>query len=136
MPAGLTDALGGHAPVAYLRAVKNMAVFEHKSDVENITPDFDFIRQLEGWGLIVTAPGEDTECVCRYFAPHVGIPEDPVTGSAHCTLAPYWAERLGKPTVHSRQISKRSGDVFCEVVGDRVRLAGTARMVIEGQMTI
>ncbi len=135
-PDGLADALGGIAPVAYLRAVKNMAVLETKADVARVAPDFDFIRSLEGYGLIVTAPGDDTDFVCRYFAPHVGIPEDPVTGSAHCTLAPYWAERLGKAQIHSRQISARSGDVYCEVVGDRVRLAGHARMVIEGTMTL
>ncbi len=135
MPDGLADAIGGIQPTAFLRAVKNMAILETEDDVRAVEPDLEFIKKMEGYGLIVTAAGSDTDCVCRYFGPQAGVPEDPVTGSAHCTLAPYWAEKLGKPTIHSRQISARSGDVFCEVVGDRVNLAGHAQLVIEGVLT-
>lgn len=134
-PDGLSAAIGGIEPVAFLRAVKNMAVLESEADVQAVVPDLDYIKHMDGYGLIVTAAGSETDCVCRYFGPQAGVPEDPVTGSAHCTLAPYWADKLAKPTIHSRQISKRSGDVFCEVVGDRVKLAGHARLVIEGVLT-
>lgn len=130
-PAGLADALG-KAPVRFMRALKNMAVFENEADVRAIEPDFDYIAGMDGLGLIVTAPGDGSDCASRYFAPHAGIDEDPVTGSAHCTIVPYWADALGKDDIHARQVSARGGDLYCRMAGDRVIIGGRARLVIEG----
>ncbi|MGJ3260699.1 MAG: PhzF family phenazine biosynthesis protein [Rhodospirillales bacterium] len=131
MPAGLADALG-KAPIRFMRALKNMAVFETEADVRAIEPDFGYIAAMEGLGLIVTAPGDGSDCASRYFAPHAGIDEDPVTGSAHCTIVPYWADVFGKDDIHARQVSARSGDLYCRMNGDRVVIGGRARLVIEG----
>ena len=87
-------------------------------------------------GVIVSAPGRDCDFVSRYFAPHAGIPEDPVTGSAHCTLVPYWAKRLGRNRLHARQISKRIGEFDCELVGDRVKIAGRAVCNMRGRIFV
>ena len=110
VPDGFAEAIG-LAPQELLRAVKNMAVFGSAEEVLGLDPDMSFIKGLEGFGLICTAPGDDyvDECdfVFRFFAPHVGIPEDPVTGSAHCTLISYWASRLCKDKLHARQVSAR-----------------------------
>ncbi len=135
MPEGLHEALGAE-PAAFLRAVKNMAVFDTEADVRAITPDFDYIAAMEGMGLIITAPGDDSDCASRYFAPQVGINEDPVTGSAHCTIVPYWAERLGKVEIHARQVSARSGDLYCRHLGERVEMAGHAVLVLSGTFRI
>lgn len=131
-PDGLAEAIGDIKPEAFLRAVKNMAVLSDEAAVQAVVPDLEYIKHMEGYGLIVTAPGTDTDCVCRYFGPQAGVDEDPVTGSAHCTLVPYWSDRLGKTEIHSRQISARSGDVFCKLKGDRVLMAGHGKLVIEG----
>lgn len=131
-PTGLADAMGGVTPEAFMRARKNMAVLPDEAAVRAVVPDLEYIKHMDGYGLIVTAPGTDTDCVCRYFGPQAGVDEDPVTGSAHCTLVPYWADRLGKAEIHSRQISARSGDVFCKLDGDRVLMAGHGKLVIEG----
>ena len=132
VPVGLADAMGGIAPVEFLRAVKNMAVLADEAAVRAVEPDLEYIKHMDGYGLVVTAPGTDTDCVCRYFGPQAGVNEDPVTGSAHCTLVPYWSEQLGKAEIHSRQVSARSGDVYCRLNGDRVEMGGRARLVIEG----
>ena len=131
VPDGLEEALGA-TPVRFLRAIKNMAVFEKEADVLAVRPDFDFIRHMDGMGLIITAPGDSSDCASRYFAPHAGINEDPVTGSAHCTIVPYWADVLGKDTIHARQVSARSGDLYCRMSGARVEIGGKARLVVEG----
>jgi predicted PhzF superfamily epimerase YddE/YHI9 len=101
-------------------------------DVRAITPDFPRIAALPCNGIIVTAPGDSVDFVSRYFAPKFGIPEDPVTGSAHCELIPYWAKRLGKKKLVARQISARGGELRCEDRGDRVGIAGTAVKYLEG----
>jgi predicted PhzF superfamily epimerase YddE/YHI9 len=90
-----------------------------------------------GKGAIVTAPGTRSDCVCRYFAPSFGIDEDAGTGSIHCALTPYWAERLGKDAIHSRQLSRRGADLYCELDGDeRVAIAGRAVKYLEGWIEI
>lgn len=135
-PTGLADAIGGIEVVTFLRAVKNMAVLENEDAVRAVTPNLDFIRNMDGMGLIVTAPGDRADCASRYFAPHVGIDEDPVTGSAHCTIVPYWADRLRKTSIHAQQVSSRMGELFCETSGDRVSMAGHARLVITGTFAL
>ena len=113
-----------------------MAVFESADQVLGLDPDLNFIKGLDGFGLICTGPGDDCDFVSRFFAPHVGIPEDPVTGSAHCTLIPYWAQKLGKDKLHARQVSARGGELFCENAGERVKIAGRAALYMEGRISI
>lgn len=136
VPDGLAKALGGIEPVGFLRAMKNMAVLASEAEVRAVTPDFAFIAGLEGDGLIVTGPGERCDAASRYFAPHAGIDEDPVTGSAHCTIVPYWAERLGKSALHCKQVSARGGDLYCDLDGDQVHMAGTAVFYLEGAIRV
>jgi len=135
VPDGFVDAIGIR-PMAYLRAVKDMAVFADEATVQSIDPDFGFIAGLDAMGLIVTAPGDDCDCASRFFAPKVGINEDPVTGSAHCTIIPYWADRLGKADIHARQVSARSGDLYCRMDGDRVRMGGQAVLFLTGHIEL
>ena len=94
------------------------------------------MRQLETFGVIVTAPGDHVDFVSRFFAPRVGVPEDPATGSAHCTLTPYWAARLGKTTLHAHQVSARGGELWCELAGDRVRIAGHVTPYLAGSIDV
>ena len=101
-----------------------------------LRPDFARLAALDLFGVIVTAPGVDADFVSRYFAPGEGIPEDPVTGSAHCTLVPYWAKRLGRTKLHARQVSERGGELFCEDRGDRVSIAGRAVTYLEGSIEV
>lgn len=130
MPERLLAALG-RRPTQVLGATKYLAVYDDAADVAALTPDFAVLRDADRDGVIVTAPGGDVDFVSRYFAPHAGIDEDPVTGSAHCTLTPYWAARLGKQKLQARQISQRGGELHCELRADRVRLAGHALLYSE-----
>jgi predicted PhzF superfamily epimerase YddE/YHI9 len=86
--------------------------------------------------VAVTAPGDDADFVSRYFVPSYGIPEDPVTGSTHCSLSPYWAQRLSKTSLHARQLSERGGELWCEVAGERVILRGNAVLTLRGELLI
>src|SRR5450755_2982572 len=122
MPA-LAAALGA-TPLETLQAKSLLAVFGSERDVRALSPDFEAMRKLDSFGVIVTAPGDSVDFVSRFFAPKVGIPEDPATGSAHCTLTPYWAARLAKTALHALQVSARGGEMWCELAGDRVRIAG------------
>jgi len=112
-----------------------LAVFADERTVRELQPDFSLLTRYE-FGTIVTAPGEQCDFVSRYFAPNVGIPEDPVTGSAHCVLVPYWSQRLGKKQLHARQVSKRGGELFCEDRGEHVTIAGRAVLYLEGTITV
>jgi predicted PhzF superfamily epimerase YddE/YHI9 len=113
-----------------------MAVFSSEKDILCMTPDFAAVARLDVFGVIVTAPGSDCDFVSRFFAPGVGIPEDPVTGSAHCTLVPYWSERLGLKKLTARQLSKRRGELFCEMKGERISLAGRAAGYLQGKIMV
>ena len=104
--------------------------------VRNVRPNFALLQNLHPYVVAVTARGDDVDFVSRYFAPSYGIPEDPVTGSAHCILAPYWATCLGKSELHARQLSERGGELWCEVAGDRVLLKGKAVVTLEGSLLI
>ena len=104
--------------------------------VRNVRPNFAMLRNLHPYVVAVTARGDDVDFVSRYFAPSYGIPEDPVTGSAHCILAPYWVKRLGKSKLHAQQLSERGGELWCEVAGDRVILKGKAVVTLEGLFSI
>jgi PhzF family phenazine biosynthesis protein len=111
-----------------------LAVLDDRREVELLAPDLEAIAALDAFAVIVTAPGDDCDFVSRFFAPRAGVPEDPVTGSAHCTLTPYWSARLGKQTLHARQVSRRGGELFCEDRGERVTIAGRAVLYLAGKI--
>jgi predicted PhzF superfamily epimerase YddE/YHI9 len=141
-PEGLLAILGG-SPEAFfnIRSVHganyHMAVFSQASAIAALHPDTAAMARDFNANVIATAPGTDgADFVSRFFAPASGVPEDPVTGSAHCTLAPYWAARLGKTRLLGRQISRRGGEVGCEVVADRVRLSGQCVRYLEGRIHV
>ena len=136
-PAGLAAALGA-APVEVLRNIDLVCVFADAASVRALEPDFRAIARIDVRGVVVTAPGEDGDCdfVSRFFAPRGGIDEDPVTGSAHCKLIPYWSKRLGRPRLFARQVSRRGGELWCEDRGARVRIAGHGAIYLEGSVEI
>ena len=126
----------GRQPLEVLRADDYLVVFDSEAAVRDIRPDFALLGTLDLRGVIITAPGSSEDFVSRFFAPRLGIPEDPVTGSAHCTLAPYWAERLGKRCLSARQVSKRGGSILCELNDGRVLLSGSAVTFMEAQISL
>jgi PhzF family phenazine biosynthesis protein len=134
-PAGLEVALGA-APVETLQNIDLVCIFERAAQVRALDPDFRALARIDVRGVIATAPGEDCDFVSRFFAPRGGIDEDPVTGSAHCKLIPYWSRRLGKHALFARQISKRGGELWCTDRGERVTIAGHGVLVLEGTMEI
>ena len=135
-PEPLAKALG-MAPVETLHSARDyMAVFDTERQVRELKPDMQGLYKLDHLGVIVTAKGTRSDFVSRYFTPRGGIDEDPVTGSAHSTLIPYWADRLKKSTLHALQISKRGGELYCQDHGDRVRIAGRAVMYLQGTIVI
>lgn len=131
VPAGLLESLG-LAPQEVLKARDHMLVLGSEAEVRELQPDFSAFAKVDVFSAIVTAPGDSVDFVSRFFSPFAGVPEDPVTGSAHCTLVPYWAGRLGKSSLHALQVSKRGGELFCEDRGPRIAIAGRAVKVIEG----
>lgn len=126
----------GVVPRAVVAGPNYMAVLETEADVAGLRPDMAALEKLHPRGVIVTAPGEMCDFVSRYFGPSFGVPEDPVTGSAHCMLIPYWAKRLEKLSLDARQISARGGRLWCEDRGDRAGIGGTAVMYLEGRITV
>lgn len=115
-----------------------LCVVEGEEQVRNLTPNMRLLAQLDGRGVIVTAPADrqEVDFVSRFFAPGVGVDEDPVTGSAHTMLAPYWSAKSGKKKLVGRQISQRGGTVFCELKGNRVALSGRAKTYMKGEITV
>ncbi len=127
----------GRQPLELFTGNDWMAVFEHEADVQSLEPDMTALARLDARGVIATAPGREVDFVSRFFAPRYGIPEDPVTGSAHCMLTPYWADRLGRTSLSARQISARGGDIHCTLTEDgRIRLAGQAILYMEGRIHV
>lgn len=135
IPERMIAALGKEPKEAY-KAMDYMAVFDSEQDVVDIRPDLDLLKGLDLRGVIVTAKGDHADFVSRFFAPSYGVPEDPVTGSAHCTLAPYWADVLEKKSLSAKQLSKRTGLLKCEVEGERVLISGRAIPYLEGHIEI
>ena len=136
LPAGLLEALGGPQPQAILKSRDYFLVYETEADVAALQPDFSALNKIDAIGFIVTAPGDHSDFVSRFFAPQVGINEDPVTGSAHCNLIPYWAEKLNKTRLHAFQISERRGELRCELKGERVLMAGKAVTYLKGEIFV
>ncbi|HLY46913.1 MAG TPA: PhzF family phenazine biosynthesis protein [Stellaceae bacterium] len=129
-------ALGGR-PAALYAARDYLAVYGSADEILALRPDFAAIAALDRFAVIVTAPGDaGIDFVSRFFAPARGVDEDPVTGSAHCTLIPYWAERLGKLRLEARQLSRRGGALSCTLDGERVRIAGRAALYLEGTIKV
>jgi len=124
-PEQLFHGLGGE-PLEVLKSRDYLAVFKSQAEVAALEPRMDLLARLDCLGIIATAPGNDSDFVSRFFAPKAGIPEDPATGSSHCTLIPFWAERLGKSEMFAKQISPRGGEMFCRDRGDRVGIGGRA----------
>ena len=137
-PAPLIEGLG-HEPRELLTTDAGdnyFAVFDAESVISGLTPDLGTLATLHPAGVVITAPGDESDCVSRYFAPSWGIPEDPATGSIHCGLAPYWGERLGKQEIFARQASRRGAEFYCEVREDRVLIGGHATKYLEGWIEI
>jgi len=126
----------GKEPIEVWKSDDYIAVYENESDIVSLSPDFSILNKLECRGIIATAQGKETDFVSRFFAPRCGINEDPVTGSAHCELTPYWAKQLGKNKLSAAQLSKRGGKLQCELAGDRVLIAGKAITYLQGSIEI
>ena len=133
--ASLVLALGAQPEYA-AQARDTLCIFPREEDVRALRPDFTALAKLDTYAVIATAPGRDCDFVSRFFAPRAGINEDSVTGSAHCTLTPYWAGRLGKTKLHARQVSARGGELWCEQRGDRVGIAGHAVLYLRGEIEV
>ena len=134
-PPRLVEGLGA-SPREILKAGDYLAVFDSEDDIRAITPRAEAIASLDARGVIVTAPGRDADYVMRFFAPAMGISEDPATGSVHCMLVPYWAGRLGKSRLGARQLSARGAEFSCEHRGNRVGIAGRAVLYLEGTVEL
>lgn len=134
-PDGLIEAIGKQ-PKEVFKARDYFLVYENEQEVADITPDFTALLKINAHGFIVTAKGDTADFVSRFFAPEVGVFEDPVTGSAHCNLIPFWVERLGKTELFARQISARGGELFCELKGDRVKIGGNAVLYLKGEIFV
>jgi PhzF family phenazine biosynthesis protein len=126
----------GREPRQVLRSRDFLAVFDSQAEVAALTPDTTLLGQVDALGVIATAPGDDADFVSRFFAPRAGVPEDPVTGSSHSTLIPYWAGRLKKKEMFARQISRRGGELFCRLDGERVGIAGDAVIYCRGEIEV
>ncbi len=135
MPEALIRGLSAK-PREVLKARDYLAVFANEAEVRALNPDFAVLKTLDCLGIIATAPGSDCDFVSRFFAPGAGVDEDPVTGSAHCTLIPYWAERLGKTKLLARQVSKRGGELVCELASGRVQISGRAILYSRGEILL
>jgi PhzF family phenazine biosynthesis protein len=132
----LVAALGAAPRETYRSERPVMGVFANEDQIRALAPDMAALVRDIGTSVLVTAPGRDCDFVSRYFAPHAGVPEDPVTGSAHCVLIPYWAKRLGKQKLLARQVSARGGELACEDRGARVHISGRAALYMEGAIHV
>ncbi|RMF97243.1 MAG: PhzF family phenazine biosynthesis protein [Candidatus Schekmanbacteria bacterium] len=124
----------GEKPIEVLKSEDYIAVFEREDDILSIDPNFDLLKKLPLRGVSITAKAKDSDFVSRFFAPKVGVDEDPVTGSAHCELTPYWANIIKKNELYARQLSERGGEIICKLLDDRVILKGRAVKFMEGEI--
>lgn len=133
LPQKLLEAINIRPVETYL-ARDYMMLFNSEEEIRTLAPKFDNLLQLESFGVIATAPGKNCDFVSRFFAPRVGINEDPVTGSSHCTLVPFWAARLGKSELRARQLSLRGGELFCKLAGSSVKIGGYTVTYSKGEL--
>lgn len=134
VPENLVTAIGRTPLNTYKGKTDFMMVFGSQSDVEEIVPDIHLLLKTDARGVIVTAPGKEVDFVSRFFCPQVGVAEDPVTGSAHTSLTPYWSARLGKTMMKASQLSRRRGHLTVKLKGDRVEISGKAVTYLEGNI--
>ena len=135
LPDGLFEGLGA-LPIELYQNDDYLMILDSEEEVRNLKPNFDILRKVKTRGIIVSAKGKKVDFVSRFFAPSLGVNEDPVTGSAHSTLIPYWSKRLGKKEMIAEQISERGGQLHCKDLGDRVEMAGKAITYLVGEITI
>ncbi|TXK37873.1 PhzF family phenazine biosynthesis protein [Pontibacter qinzhouensis] len=136
VPETLTQAFGVAPEAAFKGKTDYLLLFASEEDIVALHPDLRVLAGVAARGVIVSAPGKEVDFVSRFFAPQVGVDEDPVTGSAHTTLIPYWSQRLGKQKLTARQLSKRQGELTCEFLGDRVAITGNAVAYLKGEIYV
>jgi PhzF family phenazine biosynthesis protein len=136
VPDKLLPSIGVSMVVEVLRSRDYFIVLPDEDAVKNIEPDYTLMKELDTIGVIVTAKGYEADVVSRCFYPGAGIPEDPVTGSAHCNIVPYWSEKLGKTKLFCKQLSPRGGDLQCELKGDRVLMSGKCVLFMQGEINL
>jgi len=135
-PEGLGVALGGVDIQDTFYAEDLFVVLRNENDVKELVPDLELIKSFPFRGIVVTAPGDSSDFVSRAFFPGIGVPEDPVTGSTHCALTPYWSRQLGKETLTAKQISSRGGELLCSLVGDTVNISGDVALYLKGVISL
>ena len=135
-PDGLLESLNVKPLETYAGKTDFMVILDSQRAVELIDPDFGLMKKSGGRGVVVTAKGDEVDFVSRFFAPQVGVDEDPVTGSAHTTLTPYWSKHLGKSDLTALQLSKRKGRLWCRFLGERIEITGNAITYLTGQIVI
>ena len=135
-PSELIQALGRKTPLETFKSRDYMLIYDTEEEVASIKPDFIALSKIDALGIIVTAKGSNSDFVSRMFAPSAGINEDPVTGSAHCSLIPYWSKKLGKTQLHAYQISTRRGELWCELKEDRVLISGKVVTYLKGEIFV
>lgn len=133
---GLEEALGAKPVQLFKGKTDYMAIFDSEEEVASLNVNFLLLNQIDTRGIITTAPGHKHDFISRFFCPNCGVPEDPVTGSAHTTLIPYWTKRLDKTKLFAKQISSRGGELACEYLGDRVVISGSAVTYLQGEVAI
>lgn len=136
IPAGINEALGIKPEEAYWGLNDLMLVYKNEEQIKSVQPNFELLKQVKARGILITAPGNDVDFVSRFFAPLEGINEDPVTGSAHTTLIPYWHSITGKKSFTAKQLSKRGGTLYCSIQGERVKIGGKAIHYLIGTVFI
>jgi len=132
----LNQAMGRAPQKTYKGKTDYMLVYENEEDIKLIDPDFSALAKTDARGVIITAPSSEVDFVSRFFAPRVGVDEDPVTGSAHTTLVPYWSKRLDKKQLNAKQISARGGELICEDLDQRVKISGKAQLYMIGEIFV
>ena len=132
----IADILGVAPLELYRGRTDIMAVFEDSRIISQLKPDLNALAKIDCRGLIATAPGTKSDFVTRFFAPAIGVDEDPVTGSAHTTLVPYWAKKLGRTQLLSHQLSERGGELYCKDLGNRTEVAGKATLYLKGEVFV
>jgi len=136
VPDQLLKSLGITQAVEILKSRDYFVVLPDEEAIKNVEPDLNIMKELDAIGVIVTAKGKSADIVSRCFYPGLGIPEDPVTGSAHCNIVPYWCDKLKKTHLHCRQLSQRGGDLKCELRGDRVLMSGKCVLFLKGEINV
>ena len=132
----ISKAIGKQPLETFKGKTDYMLIYETQKDIEAIQPNFNLLNKLDCRGVIVSSKGNEVDFVSRFFAPQCGIPEDPVTGSAHTTLAPYWSKKLGKLQLSAKQLSERGGELQCQHNGDRVKISGNAVCYLIGEIKL